>query len=351
MNTGNLYSRYLNPTCVAAAALVGALWLEPALAAQPAENPVDAESVAHDNWRAFMTQNAASAAGCFHASYPSYEWEKVDCKIPHPRFHPVHRKPANGAEVTGSGNDYVAQVAGLITQAVGAFPQTTGVLLEAGVGVPAYGGGGILGLGEFSLQINSNADGTTAACAGHSGCTVWQQFVYATDYNTQGEAAVFMQYWLLNWGSSACPSGWGSDGDGDCYTNSAYVAAPDVPITSLGSLKLSGSVVAGGNDTVVFNNGTNAYSISGSDSELNISTVWNQVEFNVVGNGGGSRADFNPLSSVTVNVALTDGSSSAPTCVADAGTTGETNNLDLGSCSASGGSTPSIQFTESLLPL
>jgi hypothetical protein len=33
--------------------------------------------------------------------------------------------------------------------------------------------------------------------------------------------------------------------------------------------------------------------------------------------------------------------------VAGAGSTGETNNLNLGSCTASTGSTPLIQFTES----
>jgi hypothetical protein len=33
--------------------------------------------------------------------------------------------------------------------------------------------------------------------------------------------------------------------------------------------------------------------------------------------------------------------------VANSGSTGESNNLNLGCCTASGGSTPSIQFTES----
>jgi hypothetical protein len=57
-----------------------------------------------------------------------------------------------------------------------------------------------------------------------------------------------------------------SAGGGDCYANSAYVTAPDMPITALGKLTLSGTVAAGGNDTVVFNNGTEAYSITGKDS-------------------------------------------------------------------------------------
>jgi len=176
--------------------------------------------------------------------------------------------------------------------------------------------------------------------------TVLEQFGYSPEYETQGEAAVFMQYWLIGWGSSGCPSGWGSDGGGDCYKNSAYVAAPDMKITSLGKLSISGAATAGHNDTVVFNNGTTAYSVSGPDSVLDISSVWKESEFNVVGNAGGSRADFNKGSSITVKVALTDGSTAAPTCVANAGSTGETNNLNLGTCSKAGGSSPSIQFTE-----
>jgi hypothetical protein len=43
------------------------------------------------------------------------------------------------------------------------------------------GGGGILGSNEYSVQLNTNFTGTTSVCAGHSGCTVWQQFIYATD--------------------------------------------------------------------------------------------------------------------------------------------------------------------------
>jgi len=98
---------------------------------------------------------------------------------------------------------------------------------------------------------------------------------------------------------------------------------------------------------VVFTDGTTAYSVSGSDSVLDISQVWKQSEFNIVGDAGGSRADFNEPVSIAVKVALTDGTTSAPTCVANAGSTGETNNLNLGKCSTASGSSPSIQFTES----
>lgn len=331
-----------------AAGLMSACWLHSAVAGASSDAALDpAESMARENWRAAIAQNVVFSEGCFHASYPSLVWEAVECKVAHPRFHPVLRRPnKRSPEVVGNGNDYVVSVSGLITKTLGTFPSVSDVKTEKSVGVAAFGDGGILGSNEYTLQANTNYTGTTKACASHSGCTVWQQFIYSTDYNTEGEAAVFMQYWLIGWGGSACPKGFGSDGEGDCYGNSNYVAAPDVKITSLGSLSLSGAVVAGGNDTVVFNSGTEAYSITGKDSVLDISSVWTQTEFNVVGDAGGSRADFNKGASVTVKVAVTDGSTAAPKCVADDGSTGETNNLTLGSCTASSGSTPSIQFTE-----
>ena len=177
---------------------------------------------------------------------------------------------------------------------------------------------------------------------------VGQQFLYAPNYETKGSAAVFIQYWLLAYGST-CPSGWTSDDDKDCYKNSGYVAAPDVAITGLASLKLAGTVVSGGNDTVTFTDGTTAYALSAADSVLDIASVWKQAEFNVVGNSGGSQAVFNTGSSVTVKLAASYGSTTAPSCVAGSGTTAETNNLILGTCAAAGGTAPDIEFVESML--
>jgi hypothetical protein len=308
---------------------------------------VDPESEAHAKWRALLAQNSTSAEGCFHASYPNTVWETVDCKIGEPRVRPVHAEPTGaGLEVTGSGNDYVAKAKGLITLASGGFT-IKGVKSETGVGVAGYGYHGTLGPNEYTVQLNTNDKQTTSKCAGHSGCTVWQQFVYAPDYIVKGNAEVFMQYWLLGWGSSACPSGWTKPGkSSNCVKNSAYVEAPDLPITDLGKVALEGTATAGGKDSVTFTYGSDSYSITGKDSVLDISSVWNNAEFNVLGNAGGSRADFNSGSSVTVTLLLFDGSTSAPTCVADDGTTGESNNLNLGACTAYGG-IPNISFTES----
>jgi hypothetical protein len=335
---------------VAAACLPAAFAVSAADVSAPGMNQAVGvlQAQAMESWRHDMAQIATPSEGCFHASYPSIVWQQTECRNLTPRSHPVPHKAFFGqSETAGNGNDYTLQTTSLITQAVGSFPTVTGVTSEKGVGVAAYGDGGILGANEYSLQINSSFNDTTSACKSHSGCTVWQQFVYAPDYEVQGEGAVFMQYWLIGYGSGRCPSGFGSDGEGDCYKNSSAATAPDVPATALASVKLTGTVTANGNDTAVFTYGSEAYSTSGKDSVLYLAQVWKQVEFNVVGNAGGSEAEFNSGSSITVNIAATDGSTTAPSCVADSGTTGESNNLNLGSCTASSGSTPSVKFVES----
>lgn len=329
----------------------------PAVAAAPFENlsaqgfgthvgPI--EAVARAAWRESMAQIATPSEGCFHASYPSILWQQITCGELRLGVHSMPHYYRFGAPQTvGNGNDYTLQSSGLITSAVGTFPTVTGVTSEKSVGVAAYGNNGILGPNEYSVQINTQFTSTTSACRNHSGCTVWQQWVYATDYSQDGEGAIFMQNWLIGYGGSSCPSGFSSDGSGDCYGNSAAALPPDIPPTELASLKLTATATSGGNDTAVVTYDGEAYSTSQKDSKLYISRVWNTGEFNVVGNAGGSEADFNSGSSITVNLAVNDGSTSAPSCVADSGTTGETNNLNLGSCTASGGSKPSIRFTES----
>jgi hypothetical protein len=261
------------------------------------------------------------------------------------------------AEVAGNGHDYVAKAKGLITSAIGNFYDIKGMKSEQSVGIAEYDNDGNLGPNEYSLQINTNGLLRTDACdsqwygqpGGGSGCHVWQQFVYATDYASSGEASVFMQYWLLDWGDSDCPSGYTSSGK-DCWTNSSLTSASDVPPKDLGKVELTAAASAGGDDTVTFAYGGEIYTTSEWDSWLDISSVWDKAEFNVLGDGGGSRAVFNKGSSILVTLGLHDGSRSAPTCVANDGTTAETNNLNLGKCetyASEFGDNPSIAFTES----
>ncbi|MBV6843678.1 hypothetical protein KWH36_20705 [Xanthomonas campestris pv. fici] len=66
--------------------------------------------------------------------------------------------------------------------------------------------------------------------------------------------------------------------------------------------------------------------------------------------GNGARTQtvsFNRGSHVTVNVAVNDGTTNAPTCLGNAGQTFEQNNLTRGSCSVFGGASPGISFPQS----
>jgi hypothetical protein len=319
-----------------------------------------AEAQARNAWRESMRHVATPAEGCFHASYPSILWEKVSCSDTsfYRSAKPLALKHKLFATTGGNGNDYVVQVPGQITETVGSFPTVTGVTSEKGVVNPEYPPGAITGKNMFTLQINSSFSETTAACKGVSGCTIWQQAVYAPDYvpstfnEKSGVAYIFIENWLMGYGDN-CPSGWSSDGEGDCVYNSPGTKVPVEPITDLGEMKFSESVTKGGNDTVVFSVGNDVYSTSSPDSYDDLADAWNESEFNVVGDMNGAIADFNSGSSVTVNIAVVDGSTTAPKCIGPSGvgTTGESNNLTLASpCTTSAGSStknPSIQFKES----
>jgi len=312
---------------IAAGVLSGAL-LSLTAAAKAAD-----DAGALEAWREAISHTDVSSAGCFKASYPSLEWNEVECvEAPDIRFIPRTGRRL-GRLTVGDGDDYAAEVtSGLISKTVGSFPVVKGVKSETGV----------YGANSYSLQLNSNFM-NTQTCEGAKDpaeCLDWEQFVYSSDFTE-----AFMQYWLINW-DTTCPGGWNSYGE-DCYTNSAAVEVPKEVITKLKTLKISASAVAGGLDTLIMYVGKTAYKTTGEDSVVYLATGWEESEFNVFGDGGGSEADFNSGSSITVEVAVTNGTSNAPVCAADSGTTGETNNLNLGSCSAEGGAKPYIKFGES----
>ncbi len=300
-----------------------------------AASPPPGEPV-HAQWRENMLHKATPGEGCFQASFPATRWEPAPCRAVTGHTHPLPRVTGLTRSATvGAGNDYliVAPGANLITQTVGSFPSVSGVTSETGAG----------GTNDYSLQLNTNFNLSTSACSGGAaGCRVWQQFLYVP-------GTVFIQYWLIGYGAggASCPGGYTASGS-NCYKNSSGTSAPSVAITGLANLTLTGTAASGGNDTVTFTNGGTAYSVTASDSVLKIASVWNQSEFNIVGNGNGSQANLNMGSVITVNVAALYGSTAAPTC-APGGTTAETNNLNLLPCTATGGATPNIQFIESLI--
>lgn len=308
-----------------------------------------AESKDHAIWRDLVHTNPAPDTGCFHATYPSTIWVRDECHPTPPRFvkppldsSHFQAATAGRGQTVGNGDDYAIAVNGNISQTIGSFMLVSGVTSE-------YSNGGIAGPNEYTLQINSQFAEGTAACNNVPGCLAWQQFIYSPDYVQQGSAAVFMQYWLIFYENTglSCPAGWWEDGWGDCYVNSNYVAAPDVPITQLGSEKLSGSAQVGGRDTATFTVGDTAYTVNAPDTRVGLGSWWNASEFNIVGNAGGSEAVFNPGSLLVTKVAVKTNAPGRPSCLRDAGTTGETNNLNLSRyCAAYIAPMPFIRFSQ-----
>lgn len=311
---------------IAAGLLGSACLMAPAQAASTAQ--------LQQNWRASIARTATPGKGCYEAAYPLTEWKEVAC-VTAPNIPYLPRSGAGSGQTTGDGNDYAAVTATLTSSATGSFPKVKGLTSETDGGQNVY-----------SLQLNSNFMSNDQACAGAanpSACLGWEQFVYSSS-----EHAVFMQYWLIHY-NKACPGGWNTF-SGDCWKNSNATSAPQEPITDLKNITLSGTAVASGVDTINFVDGAHAYSVTGQDNVMFLAAGWTGSEFNVIGDGNGSGASFNTGTSITVHIDLVDGTTAKPVCQANDGTTGETNNLNLGACKAKKGKgtkLPSVQFVES----
>lgn len=295
-----------------------------------------AKSASQESWRAAIAHTRMARKGCYTAVYPQTTWTKVEC-VTAPNRPYIPTSGAGHSQTVGDGNDYAAVTATLTSNAIGTFPTEKRVTSESDDGQANV----------YSLQLNSNFISGDQACSGAynpSICLGWLQYVYSSS-----SRAAFMQYWLIHYsgGTIHCPSGWNSYST-DCYKNSAAVFVPQEPITDLKKINLTGNAVSGGVDTLTFMDGTAAYSTTGEDSVMYLSAGWTGSEFNVIGDGGGSEADFNTGAALTVEIALTDGSTAKPTCQAHDGTTGETNNLNLKTCKALGGAVPRVRFGEAL---
>jgi hypothetical protein len=276
-------------------------------------------------------------AGCFKASYPALVWSRIDCvRPPNVLFPPRSSGSAIHPDVVGNGADYsLVSLPQVMSGAIGSFPNVSGVKTVRSVGTPDFGGGGASALNVYSLQLNSNTF-STAACAGMAHCLGWEQFVYTNQPNAyNGGGNLIIQDWLLSSTSqrlSGCPpnAGWQKSG-GSCVQNGPNsVFVVNVPITELRELTLSGSASSSG-DSAFLAVGSVVYGLQyiQGDGITDLSQHWTGAEFNVVGNGGGTRARFNAGSTITVRLEADTGSSSAPSCLGNSGTTGESNNLSF----------------------
>lgn len=308
-------------------------------------------------WSRNLMGVALPGAGCFTASYPAVAWSRVACAAPPKLFFPLPRRTAVNPAIVGNGNDFTIVTLPLVmSAAIGSFPSVSGVKTVKSVGVPSFGGKGQSGPNVYSLQLNSN-NFSTSACAGMPHCAGWEQFVYTNQpVAYRGGGNLIVQDWLLSTTSKrlkGCPpnAGWQKAGGSGCAQNAPYsVLVPDVPITELPDVSLSGSADTNG-DSAFLAVGTTVYGMKTfqGDGITDLAKHWTGAEFNVVGNGGGSRAVFNSGSTITVSIEADTGASTTPVCRGNSGTTGESNSLSFIAAPPNPARRryPSIQFTES----
>jgi len=311
-----------------------------------------------ETWRKTVVHLKRPKRGCFVATYPETEWREVACKTPPHKLYPPKRRGGVRTEIVGgAGPDFSAVVTGHITEAEGSFDSVS-VTSEftvpcPGQVCPANPAFNSSTANEYSLQLNSKPF-TTQTCSGSKPvtgetCQGWEQFVY------EGSGGGFIQYWLENYGpaGTACPAPKGSDcalgvdsdgwcpfqfATGDpvyCVVNAAnMVAASSELITNLQEIKLEGSAagVNGADDGVIVseaNSSSSPFTTNGNNYFPDLGSTWQEVEFNVFGDGGGDQAVFNSGATVHVRTGVVSGTGLGPSCDLQS-FTGESNNLTLG---------------------
>jgi hypothetical protein len=399
-NIASTYSRFSRKTGALVAVTVGAVLAacsasnDEKSAHPPAASPTvvtaavpGAKDPKLEAWHEVILKTSPPKNGCFQSAYPSTTWIEVPCGPPpigsvsSPRRHEpkVTAKragvpsvgaggggtrggnPAPPPPPVGNRNDFFAQVSGTMSMAIGSFLAVTTGLTEndpTGAGADSY-----------SVQLNSNRftnAQTQDACAGSatpSQCVGWQQAMYSS---IEGRAGLYFQYWLLNYGSNDCPSGW-TAANGGCRLNSDDVfgvptndvqnGSYPVPIAALGGMQMA--MTAGSNDVLAMTIEKMSYAaVFYSVLGLDQGTSWNSAEFGVFGDLGSDEADFSTGTTIEVQIATVSAAvpaSSVLSCTtADTAATGsegataETNNLNLvpNCCLVIEGATPSIKFLQ-----
>jgi hypothetical protein len=369
--------------------------IKPAPEAKPATGQVKPapSAVELEIWRQAILHTKRPKKSCYTASYPDTAWTEVACIQP-PNV--PQQLPLCGA---GNGNNSVGKFAhesgqGAVTGIVeseGSFDSATGVTGECGVkcsggNCPSEKSCTGLQSNAFSLQLNTQFFPTAKLCSDNKiqDCEGWEQFVFSNSecgpHNTCGGppidslACVYIQYWLYDYSTNGtCPSSaWHQPPSPTplpyCLANSTMATpVPQQVVTNaeLQSLKLTGAPMhlptnaplESGNpgaqngsipedDTVTLTIGSTVYSASGDDYFPDLASNWQYSEFNILGDACGNQAWFNPGTTLQVRT-LVDSATSGPSC-SHTGCTGESNNLELGLCSAFGGASPGIAFTEAL---
>jgi len=305
------------------------------------------------SWRGFMSKNPPPKVGCFVITYPSTTWNATKCVTapPIPLTHSLMPSTVGGAY-----GDWVAESPStLIGSSVGGFSSVTGLTSESDSSA---------GSNRYSLQVNTNTFSTTTSYTGGQMATGWEQFVYLNYVGCYGtlctacfvSGCTYIQYWLIGHDSSctsytAPPGGtsWSyfagtaTEASG-CYANGPAVSAPSEAATNLANMLMIGfsnyeSSTYGSIDEGEFCVSDTCYGMGVTDQVLNLYQNWQDSEFNIFGYGGGSEANFNSGTTITITNGLTDqnGNIISPSCPSSPFSyTAEENNLNLGPCLTSG---------------
>jgi len=288
------------------------------------------EEQARKEWQKQIAKIPVPKKGCFTATYPAKEWKEVPCGPPSKFPNTV------GGTI---GNDVGPQVTPLlISSATGSFDSVSpSTITETGPW-----GGNPSAANAFTIQMNTRFF-TTSVCAGHAGCQGWQQFIYSQ--NQCGGPCVFMEYWLINYGSP-CPSGPWIQSGSNCFFNSASNGAPAITAAQLQGTTLTGTA-QGGTDTVVLTSPGGGATATAADSVLNLQNAWDTADFIVCGDCCSTQANFSAGTTLIQRITVTDGSDKKPACSTQA-STGETNNLSFGpTAPVASGVGPGLLYSES----
>jgi hypothetical protein len=301
---------------------------------------------------------------CYSTHYPSTALTEVPCLPESTTVYMVRRLRTDSApapQTAGAGTDFFATVTnGSTTGVIGSFP-TVNVKSEAqtGSGTPQPIAN------SYSIQINPN-NYTSPRCTNANGMSVngctgaTVQFVYGTG-ECNGTPCLELEYWLFNVPKKFCPTDptqW-SFYDGSfggipgCFLNvkGAPIAAISWPeLSSAQFIALATSAT----DFFFVVGADGGAGMVQSDSDGLSTGGWVSTEFNLVGDGDGSEATFSDgTSTLGLNLAVqfqqTAGSnqpaslSCSPFAGGDGDSTGESNNLNLGTCTISGNN---MQFSE-----
>ena len=316
-----------------------------------------------DAWHARMLDAPPTTPGCHEVEHPETDWQAVSCGDA-AKTGPLlpARALADGAsgraarKVGGYTPGYMllpgkhlqpAQWSHLF-KVTGSFETNNTVTSIADphtpLSTPQNGGENI-----FTLQLNTSRF-SSPACPAYElapSCQGWQQFVY--EARGSGKGNLWIQYWLVDYNSDkvTCPPSVqfadGTSGDWrpvphsyHCVFNShGWLNVDPVTASQLGDLHLTG-IATPTEDHIILRVGNKLHhhsplsvtEVHPSDTILGLEANWSGVEFNVVGDGNGTEAVFNPGASVDVMVSLDFQAGGQFQCTKHT-TTAESNDLTL----------------------